>query len=64
MDDTERKVIDQAYFEAVLMVAKLTEDVAKLTEDNEKLRRIIADLLDDGDETDRAAAFAALQEKV
>ena len=57
MDDLEREVIDQAYFEAVLMVAKLTED-------NEKLRRIIADLLDDGDETDRAAAFAALQEKV
>ena len=57
MDDIEQKVKDQGYFEAAMMVAKLTED-------NEKLRRIIADLLDDGDETDRAAALAALQEKV
>ena len=37
------------------------QELVRLRVENERLRRIIWNLLDDGDETDRAAARAALK---
>lgn len=37
--------------------------IEELQDEIERLRRVIYDLLDDGDETDRAAALAALGEE-
>ena len=39
------------------------EEIERLRAKEARLRRIIYDLLDDGDETDRAAAVAALREE-
>ncbi len=42
---------------------RLSRALVKAHDEIERLRRIIWNLLDDGDETDRAEALAALQQK-
>lgn len=44
-------------------IAQQQLDIVTLGQEVGRLRRIIYDLLDDGDETDRAAARAAIEEE-
>lgn len=41
-------------------IMEMKQTIADKEAEISRLRRIIVDLLDDGDETDRAAAYAAL----
>jgi cell division protein FtsB len=63
----DQKLSEKEYRERIKYLMRCHDDSAdeieRLRAENERLRRNIYDLLDDGDETDRAAARAALGEE-
>lgn len=62
MDNAETFRTDELGIEASSL-RDSADEIERLRAENERLRRSIYDLLDDGDETDRAAALAALGEE-